>query len=981
MRIELTNFKCHANLSLKFNTVVSLIKGVSGVGKTTLLNSISFVLYGKRVKLFNPGRVSITLHIEDMVITRQKKPDLLKIQIGDQEYEDDVAQAIINQRFGSVEVWSVSSLIVQNERCSFLTMSNDAKMDLLNAMAFGSESTDMYLDKIDTKLAELLESFGQFQGEYESRKNVLMTAFESKPFDVELAKLDLIQLELGMKNLESEISGTKLKLDEERVLRGKYSALNEALANVKDKLLTIPFVTEFDLDFMRQEIRVQQELVGKYGEYTKIKAELDRIGQLLVGIDLSVPTVTEQEYWQAVELEKQILVGKNKCLSLGCEYSVIGIQTLTERLKEEYKKAVEEEAREKDRINKLDQIRQSKKGLDSQIMALQSKLTITENKKRDVMSRSQMKLRDLEEWKKSNDLLIHRGNMQVDTLRKNVGDMEKRYNEYVEGINKINGDMTRGKGELELLKGQVGTMVRPAEVSYLTDITKEDSVIIDLNNQLGMLKLSLDILTCPCCNNPLKYTAGKLVKSDLAPATHEDISSVEMLLNEARNKKLKLQQMERDVSDLLKRWEHQVSDLNMRVSRWQVQLDELEKRGSFMVQEAGNVASAILREREELEKRISSLKADQDRTLVEYGERKSLIEKEYSGEMILLEEEYNRIVKSNEEEMAGIRVRMEELNQAERALSAGSFNSKSSLTIMNEMSRIAEIQVYDIKISSNELKKRIDGQKLAEERTRLDLKMAGYLEMASFEIDKTRVLMTDLEAKLRVGDLTLRNRLQLEAQLESIQAQILSLPKLTEDLDQTLANLEMEHVNLIEKIGSVKYHQQMLAEQDNLGILFNQAMEIYNSSLALQRLKDIAVKVEYDQLKSMVNRINEIMDEVFGSIFEDPISVQLNLFKVLKTDKRIKPQINLHIWYKNMEYDHINQLSGGEGDRVSLGLTIALNCVNNSPVLLLDECISSLDGGLREACIKVIRKFTTGKVVLCVLHEAVEGLFDTVINL
>ena len=121
------------------------------------------------------------------------------------------------------------------------------------------------------------------------------------------------------------------------------------------------------------------------------------------------------------------------------------------------------------------------------------------------------------------------------------------------------------------------------------------------------------------------------------------------------------------------------------------------------------------------------------------------------------------------------------------------------------------------------------------------------------------------------------------------------------------------------------------------------------------------------------------MEDVLPLFFDEPINMMLQLYKVLKTNKQLKPGLNISIKYKGVEYDNINQLSGGEGDRISLALILSLNQVSNSPIILLDECISSLDGSLKESCVMAMKKME-GKTIICVDHEGVEGFYDNVIH-
>ena len=147
---------------------------------------------------------------------------------------------------------------------------------------------------------------------------------------------------------------------------------------------------------------------------------------------------------------------------------------------------------------------------------------------------------------------------------------------------------------------------------------------------------------------------------------------------------------------------------------------------------------------------------------------------------------------------------------------------------------------------------------------------------------------------------------------------------------------------------------------------------------ALGNLKSVAQRVEYELLDSTVATINLMMEKALALMFEEPITVSLSLYRQQK--KGIKPVVNLTIEYRGGEYDNINQLSGGEGDRVSLALIIALNNLSGSPLLLLDETLASLDDAYRQAATKALR-LLDDKVVMVISHEDVEGNYDHTISL
>ena len=119
MKLELSNFKCHETKEFEFteNNVV-LVSGKSGVGKTSIMEAIVFVLFGSGRKITKYGQkscyVRLQIKVKDRIldIKRTKGPNRLTVEYSADgpsidgscttgHYEDAGAQGIINELFAT----------------------------------------------------------------------------------------------------------------------------------------------------------------------------------------------------------------------------------------------------------------------------------------------------------------------------------------------------------------------------------------------------------------------------------------------------------------------------------------------------------------------------------------------------------------------------------------------------------------------------------------------------------------------------------------------------------------------------------------------------------------------------------------------------------------------------------------------------------------------------------------------------------------
>lgn len=139
MKLVLKNFRYHESKTFEFDETkggLTLISGPSGQGKSTILNAILFVLYGvgKKLQTFGKTSCSVELEYKELKIIRTKSPNRLILIDKNIEYEDDIAQTIINKIFGSN--FETVSYIQQNIINTFILKSPTEKLEFLEMFAF-----------------------------------------------------------------------------------------------------------------------------------------------------------------------------------------------------------------------------------------------------------------------------------------------------------------------------------------------------------------------------------------------------------------------------------------------------------------------------------------------------------------------------------------------------------------------------------------------------------------------------------------------------------------------------------------------------------------------------------------------------------------------------------------------------------------------------------------------------------------------------
>lgn len=192
---------------------------------------------------------------------------------------------------------------------------------------------------------------------------------------------------------------------------------------------------------------------------------------------------------------------------------------------------------------------------------------------------------------------------------------------------------------------------------------------------------------------------------------------------------------------------------------------------------------------------------------------------------------------------------------------------------------------------------------------------------------------------------------------------------------------ELERLETSQRTLQASHQEEITA----LGLLEFDMSRLVTRRELLSELQADLESVESAVLQNCVDRISSQTNQFLENAFDGPVVVNLVTEKEARGGKTKKHAVGITVksgktGTTNLVERSLDGFSGGETDRISLGFSNAITTFSSFPLLMLDECISSLDTETKDKVIRALRQQAklTNKTIVLVCHDAVEGLFDHV---
>lgn len=958
--LECYNFKKfgHRFFNLPLSGVV-LFQGPSGIGKTSVCDALSFALYNtdKNDAVPHDAKANQRIYVkctfrwttgQSLEIYRQKRSELLTVIGLGLSLQNEGAQGYLNTIFGSPNIWDVGGYIHQGQQNSFFYLSGAEKSNLMQEL-IDTNDYNVYLQRCKEKLTSENQSYQQIAARTQlylqetTRKwqTMLPQEQQTTPWTPE-QKLTFLQSKGAASSAAAEVSLAQLNQMIHSIYQEKISTVDQQLQQQYQLQQRVQLLQQ-------QQNQLQQNITAKTTTLASLpiidNVVLSQIEQDIAMYQQRLVYLTQDERYR--QLFQQLAMQEKKYEDLKAN-TTKPMATLADVSNWKNILAEPDEATCQQKIQELDLLEQQ-------------------------AQQQEQRQQEIRQEQQSLTTKITQAQQALQTRQRVTTELQRAEQE----TQRIRQQLTQLPQEDELrhyIKTSAGDHDK---VSWLQGKIQEQQTI------LHTIELNKKSLSCPKCQAKLKFQGQSLEECQYDHAmAAQDENSVREALSKYQS-----------FLGLLQR-------KGLLVQQLQQALGPAEGEGSaagladydleYIDMEIGNTKTAI--------SQIEPL-------LGQWQQRKSLEQQLQFSETRLkaTQEQMQQLPPEPDDTQEQMKQDRENLSKLQQELSSirpinttNIFGQKDYYTKV--LSRRQSLPPFaTITWCREEEQRHSDWQTLQSLEQTVNSLRQGLPAAPEIKDDKDASLssaecqqrITQLSADLSQKRQQQQQRQVAEAGLKQYEEQLSAIivpvidNALTQQLQQDRQRLEQERQQSLQDLSS----QQKLEEYTALYHQWSQESqrqeEVTERMKLFNKIKTDLVATEHVLMDHVLDSLNVMVESIINDLFpHGDLSVVIRSLTQNKTgNANLRAEIGVDIEHNGHAISSIKKLSGGEQSRVSLALTLAFSTLGRFPFCILDESLSGLDEEAKENTIAVIRAYAKDKLIISVLHETIEGLYDYVYTL
>ncbi len=338
--IELVDFLSHSDTKLKFEEGVTIFVGDNGAGKSSIIDAITFSLFGQHTRKSNKGLIrrgtnqgyaKIEFSIKDKqyetvrkidskgglsaIFSETTNNDRVEIAAGERKQFGESMTEQVEKTIGmDFEKLKIASIVQQGELNAIINAKPKEFKELLNAI-IGIDKLDIASESMKKVTKEFREKIRTELGYDDTHIEILTKDFEKYQCEVKETEPEKNQLELQKKEIEKELVELQEKEEIETPKRDKINQLE------LQKKELVRYVKE-TIEGIQQEIKENERKIHDCKncfEELKLKTDFERKLEKVEEEDKEVIKKIQEITSQTVSLkEKEKLAEKlqlkdNKC--------------------------------------------------------------------------------------------------------------------------------------------------------------------------------------------------------------------------------------------------------------------------------------------------------------------------------------------------------------------------------------------------------------------------------------------------------------------------------------------------------------------------------------------------------------------------------------------------------------------------------------------------------------------------------------------